>query len=222
MAAEGQSDRMEPDVEVCMKQRSLNSSMQKKVAPSDIHQCLLNIYGDQTVNVSIVRWWVVHFSSGDSDMKDKSLSSWPCTAVTPEYEEHLSQFIHVNWHIITGKLCTELNVSFSAWKQWWQCQHIAEFAPGRSWECSHRNRKNTVGRFVRTYWTNVRLKVMLSWSVSLPVTRYSVITTSLNFQKPEMKSVFLLQLNSATAHTSLKTVWRRCQSWLNCPTTSTR
>jgi len=68
MAAEGQSDRMEPDVEVCMKQRSLNSSMQKKVAPSDIHQCLLNIYGDQTVNASTVRWWVVHFSSGSSDV----------------------------------------------------------------------------------------------------------------------------------------------------------
>jgi len=28
---------------------------------------LLNVYGDQTVDVSTVRWWVVHFSSGDSE-----------------------------------------------------------------------------------------------------------------------------------------------------------
>ena len=34
--------------------------------PSDIHQCLLSIPGDQTVDVSTERRWVVHFSSGDS------------------------------------------------------------------------------------------------------------------------------------------------------------
>jgi len=28
---------------------------------------LLNVYGDQIVGVSTVRWWVVLFSSGDSD-----------------------------------------------------------------------------------------------------------------------------------------------------------
>jgi len=27
---------------------------------------LLNIYGDQTVDLSTVRWWVAHFSGGDS------------------------------------------------------------------------------------------------------------------------------------------------------------
>ena len=31
------------------------------------YQHLLNIHGDQTVGVSTVRWWVVHFSSGDSN-----------------------------------------------------------------------------------------------------------------------------------------------------------
>ena len=38
--------------------------------------CLLNTYGDQTVNVSTVRQWVVHFISGDSDMKDKPRAEW--------------------------------------------------------------------------------------------------------------------------------------------------
>ena len=45
---------------------SLNSSTWKKMTHTDIHR-LLNIYGDQTVDVSTVRQWVVHFSSGNSD-----------------------------------------------------------------------------------------------------------------------------------------------------------
>ena len=39
------------------------------MAPIDSHRWLLNIYGDQTVDVSTVRWWVVHFISDDSDVK---------------------------------------------------------------------------------------------------------------------------------------------------------
>ena len=39
----------------------------EKMAPTDIHQCLLNVSGDQTVDVSTVKQWVVCFSSSDSD-----------------------------------------------------------------------------------------------------------------------------------------------------------
>ena len=35
------------------------------MAAIDIHQCLLNVSGDQTVDVNTVRQWVVCFSSGD-------------------------------------------------------------------------------------------------------------------------------------------------------------
>ena len=37
-----------------------------KNVTTDIHWCLLNVYGDQTENVSTVRQWGVHFSSGKS------------------------------------------------------------------------------------------------------------------------------------------------------------
>jgi hypothetical protein len=30
---------------------------------------LLNVYGDQKVDVSTVRWWVVRFRGGDSDVR---------------------------------------------------------------------------------------------------------------------------------------------------------
>ena len=38
----------------------------ENMAPIDTHQRLLNVYGDQTADVSTVRQWMVRFSSGDS------------------------------------------------------------------------------------------------------------------------------------------------------------
>jgi transposase len=102
-------------VEVRMKQRCILEFLHvEKVAPNDIHRCLLNIYGDQTVDVSTVWQWVARFSSGDSDVKDKPRSGWPCRDVTPRNEERLDQFIRANWRIMTRELCAELNISFNA------------------------------------------------------------------------------------------------------------
>ena len=50
------------------------SFMQKKIAPTDIHRCLLNVYRDQALDISTVRCLMVCFSSGDSSMKDKPRS----------------------------------------------------------------------------------------------------------------------------------------------------
>ena len=53
MAAEGHSDAMAPDVEMQMKQRCGTEILHAdNMAPSDIHRHLLNIYGDQAVDVS--------------------------------------------------------------------------------------------------------------------------------------------------------------------------
>jgi len=43
----------------------------ENIAPNDIHRRLLKVYGDQTVDVSTVRAWVLCFSSGDSDVPDR-------------------------------------------------------------------------------------------------------------------------------------------------------
>ena len=107
MTAEGQSDKMASDMEVCMKQRCVIEFLHvEKNAPNDIHRRLLNVYGDQTVDVSTVRQWVTRFSSGDSDVKDKPRSGRPCTAVTPRNEECLKQLICTNRRITTRELCT--------------------------------------------------------------------------------------------------------------------
>ena len=65
MAAEGQSGKTVFDTEVHMKQRRVTEFLHvgKEWHP---RMCLLNVYGDQTVDVSTVRQWVVRFSSGDS------------------------------------------------------------------------------------------------------------------------------------------------------------
>ena len=75
MVAEGQSDKMASDVEVQMKKRCANAFLkeEKKMAPTDIHQCLINVYGDQTVDVSTVRWWVVCFSTDNSSSESPLL-----------------------------------------------------------------------------------------------------------------------------------------------------
>ena len=102
---------MASDMEVRMKQRYLIELLHaEKIAPNDIHRRLLNVYGDQTVDVSTVRRWVACFSSGDSDVKDKPCSGHPCTTVTPRNEERLDQLIRANRRITTRELCTELNI----------------------------------------------------------------------------------------------------------------
>lgn len=50
MAAQGHSDKMMFDMEVFRKKRSVMVFLHvEKIAPVDIHRCLLNIYGDKIV-----------------------------------------------------------------------------------------------------------------------------------------------------------------------------
>ena len=86
MAAEGQSDRMVSDMEMQMKQRTATEFLyEEKIAPKDIHQHLLNTYGGQRVGVSTVTQWVVYFSSGDSNVKDKPRSRRTQTDTSTPY-----------------------------------------------------------------------------------------------------------------------------------------
>ena len=50
--------------------------------------------------------------------------------------------------------------------------------PHGSHDCSHRSRKKTMYKSTGIYWTNMRLKVMVSLTASLPVTICDVATMS--------------------------------------------
>ena len=68
MAPKGQSDNMSFDMKAWVMQRCLTEFLHvENTVLIDIHQWFLNVCGDQTVDMNLVRWWVVHFSSGDSD-----------------------------------------------------------------------------------------------------------------------------------------------------------
>lgn len=43
----------------------------ENITPIDLHQHFLDIYGNQTVDVSTLRWWVIHFSSDNNNVCDK-------------------------------------------------------------------------------------------------------------------------------------------------------
>ena len=58
---------------------ALSFTMLKKIASINTYWQLLNVYGDQTVDVCTPRWWVMYFSSGIRNVKDKLCSEWPCT-----------------------------------------------------------------------------------------------------------------------------------------------
>ena len=78
MAAEGESYKMVSDMEVHMKQRHATEFLHvEKMASIDTDQCLLSVDGDQTMGLSTVRWWVLHFSSVDRNMKSKPHSRQP-------------------------------------------------------------------------------------------------------------------------------------------------
>ena len=67
MAVEEQSDKMSPDMEVHTQQRRVTELLHVEKIDADIYWYLLHIYGDQTMNVDIVRCWMECSSIGDSD-----------------------------------------------------------------------------------------------------------------------------------------------------------
>jgi transposase len=50
----------------------------------EIHRCLRNVYGEDAVDVSLVRRWVCRFKSGGKDIDDGPRRSRPATAVISE------------------------------------------------------------------------------------------------------------------------------------------
>ncbi|PNF20470.1 hypothetical protein B7P43_G07694 [Cryptotermes secundus] len=111
---------MTSDIEVRTKQRCVIEFLTaEQIAPIDIHQHLLKVYRNNTVDVSTVRWWVVHFNSGESEVYDKSRHGCPCSVATPHNEHHLDQLIRTDRWIMTRELCARLNIGCNALEIMW-------------------------------------------------------------------------------------------------------
>ena len=108
----------------------------------------------------------------------KTSSIWPCTT-----SYHKMKSVSVSSSAWISRLwsgnCVQNWISDSiVWKRWWQHWNITKFVPGGFRECSHSNRKNTICKIVRTYWTKMRLKGTVSWMAALSIMTSGVSTTS--------------------------------------------
>jgi len=177
MAAEGQSGKMVFGIEVHMKQRCGIEFLlvEKNCTQMTFIDTFLTFMKTKQwgsgwyISVVVTVIWntshVLHGSAQLSHHEMKSISISSSTWIRGLWPGNCTQ----SW-ILASVHC----------KQLWQCWIIAKFLPDGSHKCSHRKRKNTVCIFVRKYWTNMRLKVTVSWIVSLQVTRCVVTTKSWN------------------------------------------
>jgi len=170
MTAEGQSDRMVPDMEVHKKGVLLNSSMQKKIAPTYPNVCW-------TKQCMLAQWGSGWCISAAAKWKTSHIPKHPCTPATSANET-----ISISSCRQTGRIdqSTVHGVEY-----WLKCignysgkTGISQFSSGVFHKRPHRKRKNTVRRPVRTYRTNTKLKVTVSWIALLSVMRHSVTTMS--------------------------------------------
>jgi len=116
-------------------------------------------------------------------------SEW-CVLVVVSVSERLVTFITtvhschtMKWRVAQWADCDQGAVygaecQFQCRKWWWQCWNIVKCASRVSPECSHRNRNNTICKFVRTYGAYLRPRMTVSWITSLPVMRCRVIAMS--------------------------------------------
>lgn len=112
----------------------LNSFMWEKMAPIDILWHLLNMYGDQKVDVSTVRaGWCISAVATVTWKSLKSCSRQPCAAITPQVKS--ISISSSAW--ISGSRpgdCVQSWILTSVhWKQWWQCQNITVYARMVPW-----------------------------------------------------------------------------------------
>jgi len=121
---------MVSDMEVFMEQSCVTEFLHvEKTVPIDIHWCLLNVSGDQTVEVNTVKWWVVHFSSGTeqtsniqnghADFYESSMQAlncwWECI---PNGGDHVEEQCYVAKNLLNQILL--LCFSYLLWFLWKQ------------------------------------------------------------------------------------------------------
>ena len=165
MAAEGQYDTIASDRVVQMKQRCVTEFLyMAKIAPIDTHWCLLYIYRDKqrllahwhsgwcVSAVVTTTWKTSHTPDGQAQLSHHEMKSILISSST---------WISGLW---PGNCVQNWILASIHWKRWLQHWNIAMFVPPGSHKCSQRNRKDTVCKFFKTYGTNTRLKVTVSWS----------------------------------------------------------
>ena len=87
------------------------------------------------MDVSTVRWWVMHFISGNSNLKDMPHSKWPCTAVTLQNGDCLDELIYASTGEYVAEQCfVAENLDYQCWCDLCICCHF----PGIKYDTTFR------------------------------------------------------------------------------------
>ena len=102
-------------MEVRLKQRAvIEFLVAEGCEPKEIHARLKNVYGDETIDISNVRRWVVNakkVNSGSLKISDLSRSGRPKTAVTDGNVQKIDDLIHENRRITQHKIARIVGIS---------------------------------------------------------------------------------------------------------------
>jgi len=98
---------------------------------------------------------------------------------------------------------------------------ILHFALGCSHRCWHKNGKNIVCRFVRTYWTTVRMKVAVSWITPLLVKRCGATAMSTGQNSSLWSSnMWIPHRRKSSSHSPQQVKWcaigKGWSFWISC------
>ena len=89
---------MEEFSDVRFKQRAIIEFLTaEKVPPIEIHRRMQVVYGDQCVDVSTVRHWVMRFKDGEmgkADLSDRTRNGRPVTASDQLHQDRVEELIH--------------------------------------------------------------------------------------------------------------------------------
>ena len=106
---------MEGFSDVRFKQRAVIEFLTAdKVPPIEIHRRMQAVYGDQCVDVRIVRRWVRRFKDGElgqADLSDKTRSGRPVAASDQLHQDRVEELIRGNRRIKQKEIAVALRIS---------------------------------------------------------------------------------------------------------------
>jgi hypothetical protein len=98
-------------VDICIGQRVVIEFLTAEgSSPIEIHRCLRSVYGEDAIDVSLVRCWVCCCTSSEKDIGDRPRRGRLATAVTTKNKDKVDVLIWDDCHIMTSELCTAMRI----------------------------------------------------------------------------------------------------------------
>ena len=84
------------------------------IAPKDIRQRLVNVYGDHAPPKSTVKWWAAEFKRGRQSIEDEPRSGRPVEVMTPENSDAVKQLMMTDRRLKVRQIAETLGISYGS------------------------------------------------------------------------------------------------------------